>query len=157
MRFFSWCGVGLSDECAHTLFLAMTKLKADKSLGLRSVRFFGKILTCGRPYWVVEGVLDQPEPQPAFSELGPSHPEPPGTGLNACVYFVSNDVCEPFTKLADVRGPPHSPLSSPSLASPSVVFIHPYYPSLNLWLQPSPHVPTLRHLVSPPLFYSSYL
>ncbi|KAL3902550.1 MAG: hypothetical protein SGPRY_012020 [Prymnesium sp.] len=80
----------------------MTKLKADKSLGLRSVRFFGKILTCGRPYWVVEGVLDQPEPQPAFSELGPSHPEPPGTGLNACVYFVSNDVCEPFTKLADV-------------------------------------------------------
>jgi len=103
--FFSWAGVGLADETAHSLFLAMTKLKNDASLGLKAVRFFGKVLTTGKPYYVVEGILAKPEPGPAYSELGPAHPEPSGTGLNSCVYFVSNDVCEDFTMLPDVTPP----------------------------------------------------
>jgi len=102
MRFFSWAGVGLEEEVAYRLFLAMSQLKANKALGLKSVRFFGKILGTGKPYFVVEGVQADPKPGPAYSDLGPAHPEPSGTGLNGCVYFVSNEVSEPFTQLPDV-------------------------------------------------------
>jgi len=106
MKFFSWAGVGLSDETSYQLFLAMTKLKGDASLGLKSVRFFGKIMGTLKPYYVVEGVLEAPTPGPAYiPELGGATPEPAGTGLNSCVYFVSNDVCESFTQLPDITPP----------------------------------------------------
>ena len=35
-----WAGVGIAQEEAYRLFLAMTKLRASQ--GLKSVRFFGK-------------------------------------------------------------------------------------------------------------------
>ena len=105
MRLFSWVGTGCGDEHAYRLFLAMTNLKRDTCLGLKSVRFFGQIQGTSKPYYVIEGVLANPVAGPAFSELGPSHPEPSGTGLNSCVYFVANDVSESFVKLPDVSGP----------------------------------------------------
>lgn len=102
MRSLAWAGVGLSEAVSYRLFLAMTKLKGDVSLGLKKVRFFGKIMGTASPYFVVEGVLADPKPGPAYSELGAAHPEPSGTGLNACVYFVASDPSEPFTQLPDV-------------------------------------------------------
>ena len=102
LRLFSWAGAGCGDEVAYRLFLAMTNLKGDSNLDLKSVRFFGKIQGTIKSYYVIEGVLATPILGPVYSELGPSHPEPSGTGLNSCVYFVSNDVSEKFVQLTDV-------------------------------------------------------
>lgn len=97
MGFFSWAGVGLPQEEACALFLAMTKLKAEK--GLELVRFFGKILTTGQPYYVLYGTGCAPVPSSAGADGVP--PEV-GSGLNQACYFVSNSVVEPFEQLPDV-------------------------------------------------------
>lgn len=99
MKLFSWAGVGISQEDAYRLFLAMTKLRASE--GLKSLRFFGKILGTKRDYYVVESML--PPAPPAMPVKEPKVPaEAPGAGLNSCTYFVTHDLAEPFVKLPDV-------------------------------------------------------
>lgn len=96
LAFFEWAGVGLSKEEAYRLLLAITKIKKDENLA--TVRFFGKILGTRADYYVIEATYAAP---PAAT-ASPRDQEPPGTGLNACTYFVSNKVTGPFTALADV-------------------------------------------------------
>jgi len=96
MGFFSWAGVGLGDDTTYRLFLAMTTLKGSE--GLKSVRFFGKIMGTSKSYFVVEGVAAKAKPATG----APADAEPSGTGLNACVYFVANDLSEEFVQLPDV-------------------------------------------------------
>jgi len=97
MACFQWAGVGLLPEESYRLFLAMTALKGDAELGLKSVRFFGKLLGTSAPYFIIEGVLASPPKTAAAADA-----EPPGQGLNSCVYFVANSLTDTFTQLPDV-------------------------------------------------------
>ena len=98
--FFEWAGIGFPKEQLYRLFLAMTQLKTLH--GLKGVRFFGKILGTQRDYYIVEGTYTVP-PAAATAD-GVSVPaEAPGTGLNACAYFVTSDPSDPFVLLPDVE------------------------------------------------------
>ena len=98
MSFFEWAGVGLPREEAFRLFLAMGQLKAAE--GLKSVRFFGKVLGTAADYYVLEGTYATAPPAAEFSGEGTA-PEGPGSGLNACAFYVANSVSDPFVLLPD--------------------------------------------------------
>jgi len=97
MASFQWAGVGLRPEDSYRLFLAVTALKGDAELGLKSVRFFGKVMGTAASYFIIEGVLASPPKTAAAADA-----EPPGTGLNSCVYFVANSLTDAFVQLPDV-------------------------------------------------------
>ena len=109
MSFFEWAGVGLPREESYKLMLAMAELTQENS-DLGSVRLFGKILGTRSDYFVLEATyaagsapeLDASVPRVWDGKSGPVPDEAPGTGLNQCCYFVSNDVSAPFVQLPHV-------------------------------------------------------
>jgi len=98
MGFFEFAGVGLAREDAFRLYLAMSGLK--ETYGLKSVRFFGKILGTKKDYYVVEGTYATKPAATPYTGDGTA-PEEPGSGLNACAYYVANGVSDAFELLPD--------------------------------------------------------
>jgi len=106
MSFFEWAGVGLPREESYKLMLAMAELKQENA-DLGSIRLFGKVLGTGSDYYVLEATYadgcapaaDASAPRTWDGKSGPVPDEAPGTGLNQCCYFVSNDVSAPFVQL----------------------------------------------------------
>jgi len=96
-------GTGLVRDDAYVLKASMAKLTADK--GLRTVRFFGKILGTERDYYVVEGAYaeepeeDEGEGEPPAPDPKAVPPEENGTGVNKFRYWVCNELGEPWVEL----------------------------------------------------------
>ena len=109
MSFFEWAGVGLPRAESYKLMLALAEL-AQENPDPGSVRLFGKILGTRSDYFVLEATyaagsapeLDASVPRVWDGKSGPVPDEAPGTGLNQCCYFVSNDVSAPFVQLPHV-------------------------------------------------------
>jgi hypothetical protein len=84
-RLFSKIGVGFGKEESYRIQTALKRLAEEKKT-IR-VRFWGKILTKGGDYLVIEGAPKQPGP----SELG-ADVEKPREGGNYNTYWLSQNL-----------------------------------------------------------------
>jgi len=96
----SWAGVGFGDIESYKITCSLRSLAAkEKDAGLQKLRFWGKILGTDRDYYVAEAQSDAggdvPEEEPDM--------EAPGSGVNQYIYYVTNDLCEDWTKLPDLK------------------------------------------------------
>lgn len=66
--------------------------------GGSSLRFWGKIYGTEKDYWVVEGVLDNPEELDIHRSI-----EKRGEGINKLVYWVTDNLLEDWVQLPDSR------------------------------------------------------
>jgi len=95
-RIFEWAGVGFGEEETYKLSKSIKRLAVTS--GGSSLRFWGKIYGTEKDYWVVEGVLDNPE------ELGIHNSiEKRGEGVNKLVYWVTDNLLEDWVQLPDSR------------------------------------------------------
>ncbi|KAG8461297.1 hypothetical protein KFE25_010484 [Diacronema lutheri] len=105
--FFEGAGHALLRDEAFLLRAAMAKLVAAK--GLRTVRFFGKVLGTEADYWIVEGAYAE-EPEAAEDEGGAAAAdaklvplEGNGTGTNKFRYWVCNELGEEWVELPPAK------------------------------------------------------
>jgi hypothetical protein len=96
----AWAGVNIGKNEAFKLACSIERLVKDRAMAeipelLTDVRFFGKIFGLQADYYIVEAKFAEP-PEP---EEGDMKMEQPGVGVNEYVYFATNSVTQPWTKL----------------------------------------------------------
>lgn len=89
-----WAGVCFGEADAYKLQHSMKRLAAMS--GADGLRFCGKIYGTCKDYWVVSGSMAE-----AGSSAGLA--EPRGTGVNALVYWVTEDLLQDWVQLPDCK------------------------------------------------------
>jgi radial spoke head protein 4A len=97
----AWAGVGFGQLESYKITCSLRNLAAkEREASLTKLRFWGKILGTDKDYYVAE----------AQSEAGGEVPEgeedmevPGAPGVNQYIYYVTNDLCEDWTKLPDLK------------------------------------------------------
>ena len=101
-KIFEWAGIGFGEAETYRLMKSMKKLATDSQA--TNLRFFGKIYGTEKDYYVIEGVAEGGEEEPAEGEEEkPADFEPKGTGVNRLTYWVTDNVLEKWVKLPDLQ------------------------------------------------------
>lgn len=79
-----WAGVCFGEEENYRMGKSFKRL-AEMS-GAESLSFFGKIYGTQKDYWIASGKLNTEE------EAQDASREPRGEGVNACVYWVTDNL-----------------------------------------------------------------
>jgi radial spoke head protein 4A len=95
-----WAGVGFGEMESYKVKCSLRNLAfKQQEAGFTKIRFWGKILGSMRDYYIAEaakeGVGDADEANPDA--------EPLGAGANMYTYFVTNDLCEEWTMLPNIK------------------------------------------------------
>ena len=91
---FEWAGISFGEAETYKIYKAIKRLA--KISGATHLRFWGKYLGRQRDYYVIEGQLLYPEE--AKTENGA---EERGKGINAHVYWVTDDLLNDWIQLPD--------------------------------------------------------
>ena len=95
---FSYCGISLGTKESLLLTNSLRNLSSTLSAG--SVSFFGKIYGTKKDYYVAEGIDIDP---PADANYENDMEKRKEDGFNRNVFFVTNDLCEKWVELPDVK------------------------------------------------------
>ena len=95
---FSFCGISLGNKESLLLTNSLRNLSSTLSGG--SISFFGKIYGTKKDYYVAEGVDIDP---PADANYDNDMEKRKEDGFNRNVFFVTNDLCEKWVELPDVK------------------------------------------------------
>lgn len=93
-------GLGLSRKEMYGVMLCMKKLGENPDFGIKTVRFFGKMLGTGGDYYVFETTLTEPGEEIEVAE-GKVPVEVSGTGANTYTYWTCSYLGGTLTKLPD--------------------------------------------------------
>jgi len=94
MKMFEWSGISFGDRENFRIYKAMKRLAM--SSGATSLRFWGKFLGRQCDYFVLEGQLSHSEEAKAAA-----HAEERGKGINAHVYWVTDNLLSDWIQLPD--------------------------------------------------------
>lgn len=137
----SWAGVGFGEQESYKIMCSLRRLalaeKASGANGIKSLRFWGKLLGTDLDYYVAE----------AGRGGGAAHNderiEVPGEeGANKYLYYVTTDLCGEWTILPDVR--PWHIMASRQIKKlvtgnlEADVITHPCFPELDMEALPKP-------------------
>ena len=95
---FSFCGISLGNKESLLLTNSLRNLSSTLSGG--SVTFFGKIYGTKKDYYIAEGTDIEPASDANYENDMEKRKE---DGFNRNVYFVTNDLCEKWVELPDVK------------------------------------------------------
>eukprot|EP00928_Gymnodinium_smaydae_P064187 TRINITY_DN47596_c0_g1_i1.p1 TRINITY_DN47596_c0_g1~~TRINITY_DN47596_c0_g1_i1.p1 ORF type:complete len:467 (-),score=114.31 TRINITY_DN47596_c0_g1_i1:72-1472(-) len=98
----AWAGCGLGEQESYKVMCAMRNLSTRETEGIKSMRFWGKILGTEQDYYVVEAERDaQPDYEPETEGEEP----PPAQALmySWYAYYVCTDLVGNWTKLPELR------------------------------------------------------
>lgn len=66
--------------------------------GCASIKFMGKVYGTQKDYWVASGILTTPE-----EATDPAEIEPRGAGVNANVYWVTDNILNDWIQLPECK------------------------------------------------------
>ena len=95
---FSFCGISLGTK--ESLLLTNSLRNLSATIGNGSVQFFGKIYGTEKDYYVAEGTDIDP---PADANYDNDMEKRKEDGFNRNVFFVTNNLCEKWVELPDVK------------------------------------------------------
>jgi len=91
-----WAGVSFGEADTYRLSKSIKRLAVMS--GAERIRFAGKILGSQKDYWIVSGVLQEPEENGQDSSI-----EKRGTGANQLVFWVTDNLLNDWIQLPDVQ------------------------------------------------------
>ena len=95
---FSFCGISLGTK--ESLLLTNSLRNLSSTLGNGNVSFFGKIYGTEKDYYVAEGTeIDPPNDANYDNDMEKRKED----GFNRNVFFVTNNLCEKWVELPDVK------------------------------------------------------
>ena len=95
---FSFCGISLGTK--ESLLLTNSLRNLSSTLGNGNVSFFGKIYGTEKDYYVAEGTEIDPPSDANYENDMERRKE---DGFNRNVFFVTNNLCEKWVELPDVK------------------------------------------------------
>ena len=94
----AYCGINFGHKEAMLINNSLRNL--SNKLGSGYVTFFGKILGSEKDYYIAQGVDVEPQVEPNYDNDMEKRKE---DGINRDVFFVTNDLCENWVELPDVK------------------------------------------------------
>lgn len=94
----SWSGIGLSEKESYLLRNSLRNLSSNLQAG--NVTFFGKIYGTLKDYYIAEATEVEP---PAEFNYDADMEHRKEDGVNKNVFYVTNDLSEPWVELPDVK------------------------------------------------------
>lgn len=95
---FCWTGVGLDEMESYKVMCSMRNHAAKLEGGFNKLRFWGKILGTDADYYVAEAARDSGGEAEEGEDM-----DPPGSGANTHVYFVTTDLAGSWVQLPDIK------------------------------------------------------